>query len=202
MIAGVERRTDQTRVLIDYICSYDRTDDVETANDHRLNMMLDRLSGSRLFWRPVIGQYLRDPFQNIDHQMTLETGLGYELIRTHRVEWEIFAGAGVNYVRWSSLEATQSSSHRSPAFTLGTLFDAEVTDNTDFLFSFQMTFLDEESGEYQHHLVSTLSTELTGNLDLDISFIWDRTEAPPPLENGGICEQNDFRFITGIGFEF
>ena len=202
MIAGLERRTERSRVLFDYIGSYNRTDDVETANDHRVNLVLDRFSGSRLFWRPIIGQYLRDPFQNIDHQVTLETGLGYELIRNRRTEWELFAGAGGNYVQRSSVEAGQSSSSSSPAFTLGTLFDTELTDSTDFLFSFQMTFLDEESGEYQHHLLTTLSTELTGNLDLDISFIWDRTEAPPPLENGSVAEQDDFRFITGIGFDF
>lgn len=202
MIAGLVRRTDSSRLLIDYIGSYHRTDDIETANDHRVNLALDRFSGSRLFWRPILGQYLRDPFQNIDHQVTLETGLGYELIRNRRTEWEIFAGAGVNYVQRKSVEAGQSSSSSSPAFTLGTSFDTELTDSTDYLFSFQMTFLDEEAGEYQHHLITALSTELIGNLDLDISFVWDRTEAPPPLADGSITEKDDFRFITGIGFDF
>jgi hypothetical protein len=202
MIAGFARRTDRSRVLIDYIGSYNRTDDIETANDHRVNMTWDRFSGSRLFWRPFLGQYLRDPFQNIDHQVTLETGLGYELIRNRRTEWEIFAGAGVNYVQRKSVEEGQASSSSSPAFTLGTSFDTELTDSTDYHFSFQMTFLDEESGEYQHHLVTTLSTKLIGNLDLNFSFIWDRTDAPPPLADGSFAEKDDFRFITGIGFDF
>lgn len=202
MMASMVRRTEKTRVLIDYTGRYDRTDGVDTANDHRINLIMDRFSGSRLFWRPIIVQYLRDPFQNIDHQATLETGLGYELIDNSRTEWDVYAGAGVNYVQRTSVEEGQSANSTSPAFTLGTTFDTELTEHTDYYFGFQMTFLDEESGEYQHHLVTTLSTELIGNLDLDISFIWDRTGSPPPLADGSVTEKDDFRFVTGIGFDF
>lgn len=202
MVAGLDRTTPNHRLRIDYIGSYNKTDDIETANDHRLNFVLDRFSGSRLFWRPVLGQYLRDPFQNIEHQLTLETGLGYELVDNGRTEWDIYTGAGANRVRRVSVEAGEPLSSTSPAFTLGTSFETELTSWMDYLLGFQMTFLDEESGEYQHHLITTLSTDLVGDLDLDLTFVWDRTRAPPPLEDGSAAEKDDYRLITSVGFEF
>ena len=114
MLAGIERRTPQSRIFVDYLGTFNETEGVQIANNHRVNLVLDRFTGSRLFWRPFIGQYFRDPFQNIDHQGTLETGLGYELTNSSRTEWDIFAGVGVNYVERVSVEPGQPSSARRP----------------------------------------------------------------------------------------
>jgi hypothetical protein len=202
MTAGVERRTPQSRAFIDYLGNFNETEDERIANNHRVNLVFDRFSGSRLFWRPVIGQYLKDPFQNIKHQVTLETGIGYELVNTRKTDWGIYSGAGGNHVRRVSVEPEQEKNSTSPAWTIGTHFDTELTSWVDYLFTFHATFLDDESGEYQHHLVSTLSTDLVGDIDFDISFIWDRTQNPPPRADGTPVEKDDFRLMTGIGFDF
>lgn len=202
MMAGVERRTPRSRAVMDYIGNFNETEGEQIANNHRVNAVFDRFSGSRLFWRPVIGQYFKDPFQNIRHQVTLETGLGYELINNSRTKWEIFAGAGVNHVRRVSVGPEEASNSNSPAWSLGTHFETELTSWMDYLFTFHATFLDEESGEYQHHLVTTLSTDLVRNIDFDVTFVWDRTGAPPPRADGTPIEKDDFRLMTGIGFDF
>jgi hypothetical protein len=202
MLAGIERRTPQSRVFVDYLGTFNETERVQVANNHRVNLVFDRFSGSRLFWRPFIGQYFRDPFQNIEHQGTLETGLGFELTDTSRTEWEIFAGAGFNYVERVSVEPGQPSNSTSPAFSIGTNFDTEVTRWMDYLFAFTATFVDEDSGSYQHHLLTTLSSDLAGNFDIDISFVWDRTDMPPPLADGTFPKQDDFRLMVGLSYEF
>jgi len=202
MIAGLERRTPQSRVFIDYIGSFNETEGVRVDNNHRVNVAFDKFSGTRFFWRPFIGQYFRDPFQNIEHQFTLETGVGYEITDTSRTEWDVWSAVGVNAVRRVSVESGQPSKTRSPALSLGTDFDTELTSWMDYLFSFQMTFLDEESGEYQHHLLTTLSTDLIRNIDFDVSVVWDRTESPPPDAQGNIPEKDDFRLMVGISFDF
>lgn len=202
MIAGIERRTAQSRTFVDYIGNFNETAGVEVTNNHRVNGVLDRFSGSRLFWRPVVFQYFRDPFQNIEHQGTLETGMGYELTDTSRTEWDLFAAVGVNYVERVSVEPGQQSNSTSPALSIGTDFDTELTSWMDYLFSFTATFLDEESGSYQHHLLTTLSSDLAGNFDVDISFVWDRTENPPPLADGTLPERDDYRLLVGISYEF
>jgi len=202
MSAGIERRTAQSRTFIDYIGNFNETEGVQVANNHRLNGTVDRFSGSRLFWRPLIAQYFRDPFTNIEHQGTLVSGLGYDIIDTSRTEWDTYIAVGVNYVERVSVEAGQPTSSTSPSLTIGTAFDTELTSWMDYEFSFSATFLDEESGTYQHHLVTTLSSDLTGNFDIDVSFVWDRTEDPPPLEDTTIPEQDDFRLLISLAYDF
>ena len=202
MIAGVERRTPLSRTFVDYIGTFNETEGVRVANNHRVNGVLDRFSDSRFFWRPLIGQYFRDPFQNIQNQLTLETGLGFEITDTSRTEWEIYASVGSNYVERVSVEVGQPSSSSSPALSVGTSFDTELSSWMDYLFSFTATFVDEESGSYQHHLLTTLSSDLAGNFDIDISLVWDRTQSPPPLADGTFPEQDDFRLLVGLSYEF
>lgn len=202
MSAGVERRTARSRTFIDYLGNFNKTDDVQVANNHRLNGVVDRFSGSRFFWRPLVAQYFRDPFQNIEHQGTLVSGLGYDIIDTSRTAWDIYAAVGVNYVERVSVEVGQPTSSTSPSLTIGTEFDTELTSWMDYEFSFSASFLDEESGTYQHHLVTTLSSDLVGNFDIDISFVWDRTEDPPPLADTSVPEQDDFRLLVSLAYDF
>jgi hypothetical protein len=65
-----------------------------------------------------------------------------------------------------------------------------------------MNFLNSESGRYQHHIVTNLSTDLIGNLDFDVSLIWDRTEKPQRQEDGTLPEKDDLRLIFGLGYDF
>jgi len=162
LLLGLERRTPGSRIALDYLGNFNETEGTQIANNHRLNGNWDRFRGNRLFWRPLIGQYYRDIFQNIDHQGTLETGLGYELIDNSRTDWTVSAGLGINYIRYRSVEEGLDRGQRSPAFSLGTNFETELTLWMDYLFLAHMTFVDEDSGAYQHHLLTTLSTELTG----------------------------------------
>jgi len=201
-LLGIERRTPNSRVTIDYIGNFNETEGQQIANNHRVTGAYDRFTGSRLFWRPVLGQFFRDPFQNIRNQGTLETGLGYELIDTARTDWEISAGIGANFVRYDSVEAGQSTSSTSPAVTLGTTFETELTSWMDYIFEFHATFLDDASGAYQHHLLTTLSTDLIGNFDLDVSFVWDRTQKPQPRADQSIPERDDYRMMIGVSYEF
>ena len=200
--ASAERLTPQSRLIMDYLGTFNETGGEQVANSHRVNLVVDRFSRYRFFWRPVISQYYRDPFQNIAHQGTLETGVGYHLIDTRKTEWDVYTAVGVNYVERVSVAEGEKDNRTSPSVSLGTDFETELTSWIDYLFSFQMTFLDEESGDYQHHLVSTLSTDLVYDIDLDVSFIWDRTESPPPSATGTIPEQDDFRLMVGLSFEF
>jgi hypothetical protein len=202
LLLGLERRTPGSRIALDYLGNFNETEGLQIANNHRLNGSYNLFSGNRFFWRPLIGQYFRDIFQNIDHQGTVETGLGYELIDTSRTDWTVSAGLGLNYVRYRSVEEDNDRSQRSPAFSLGTDFETELSSWMDYLLLAHVTFLDEASGSYQHHLLTTLSTELTGRLDLDVSFIWDRIQKPQVRADGSVPEKDDYRLMLGLGFEF
>ena len=58
------------------------------------------------------------------------------------------------------------------------------------------------AGAYQHHILGRLSTDLVGDLDLDFTVVWDRTEKPQQRADGTFPEQDDYRVIIGLGYEF
>lgn len=200
--AAAERRTPISRVQMDYRANYNRTEGTQVADNHRVNLRVDRFSRRQVFWRPLISQFYRDPFQNIANQISVETGLGYELIDTKRTAWEIYTAVGVNYVERDSSGVGESNERTSPSISFGTDFDTELTSWIDYEFNFRMTFLDEESGKYQHNLVTSVSTDLIGDIDFDVSLVWDRTENPQASATGVVPEKDDFRVMVGIGYDF
>ena len=201
-LAHTERRTLTSRVILDYIGNFNETEGVEVANNHRFNGSYDLLSTRKLFWRPLSVQYFRDVFQNIEHQATIETGLGFNAIDNARTELLFAGGIGANFLRNNSVTAGNESTNRSPAVSFTMDFDTELTSWMDYLFAFQARVVDEQSGTYQQHLLTTLSTDLIGNFDLDVSFVWDRIQDPQPRADGSIPEQDDYRLIIGLGYEF
>jgi hypothetical protein len=60
----------------------------------------------------------------------------------------------------------------------------------DYLFTFTATFVDEEFGAYQDYFMTTLSSDLAGNFDINFSFVWDRTQSPLPLADDSFLEQD------------
>lgn len=200
--AHAERRTLTNRVTLNYIGNINETERVEVANNHRFNGSFDLLSTRKFFWRPVSGQYFRDKFQNIAHQATVETGLGFNAIDNAKTELQLAGGIGVNFLRNNSVTTGNDTTTTSPAISFTTDFETELTSWMDFVFAFQGRVVDEQSGKYQQHLLTTLSTDLIGNFDLDVSFVWDRIQDPQQREDGSIPEQDDYRLIIGLGYDF
>ena len=87
------------------------------------------------------------------------------------------------------------------ALVLDTAFDTELTKKIDFKASYRCDLVDQESGEYIHHALTSLEIELTSRLDLDLSVVWDRIQAPKPDSTGQVPEQDDVYFFFGIDFE-
>jgi putative salt-induced outer membrane protein YdiY len=199
---GAIRRTPTSRVTADYLAEINETEGERIADSHRVNITYDQFAAGRLFWRPVSFQYFHDRPQNIQHQATIDSGVGYRLVDSPRVNWDIQAGIGVNYLNHVSVIPGESENETSPVGTLGSDLTVEVTPSIDYELFVDMNFLNSESGRYQHHIVTSLSTNLIGNLDFDVSLIWDRTEKPQRKEDGTLPEKDDLRLIFGLGYDF
>lgn len=202
LIMGFVRRTPVSRVTIDYLGQVNETEGERVADSHRANISVDRFTGRRFFWRPVSAQYFHDRFQNIRHQATVDSGVGYQLVDSQRVEWDVQAGVGVNYLRPVSVSPGESENETSPVGTVGSNLTVEITQSIDYELFIDVNFLNKESGSYQHHIVTSLSTDLIGNLDFDASLIWDRIESPQRQEDGSLPEKDDLRMIFGLSYEF
>ena len=57
-------------------------------------------------------------------------------------------------------------------------------------------------GNTSHHLLSVLSFDIWGPLDLDVSLTWDRTQDPVPDQDGNRPVPDDLRLSLGLGIDF
>jgi putative salt-induced outer membrane protein YdiY len=202
VMANLKRRTSASRFTADYLANYSNTGDTETANNQRLSGFYDQFLTAKFYWQVLYAEYYRDPFSNIDGQYSLSTGAGYDIIHTSKSEWSINAGAGYQEQLFVSVEAGEDDSSSSPFVTLGTLLDHEITSDLDFLFDYSLRFLNEDNGEYTHHMLTKFSFDLFKDLDLDVSFIWDRIEKPQRTEDGSLPKQDDYQLIVSLAYEF
>jgi hypothetical protein len=51
-------------------------------------------------------------------------------------------------------------------------------------------------------MISTLKSEITRDLDLDISAVWDRISHPTEDDTGNLPEPDDYRLLLGLSYSF
>jgi hypothetical protein len=200
--ANVERSTASTRMVLDYIGNYSEADNQETSQNHRISGYRDSFISKKYFWRQFTGEYYRDPFKNVDHQLSLMTAFGYHIIFNSKTTWDISAGIGGRYTKFKSVEPGKSSDDISPGFGAGTMYDSELNKWIDLLVDYNFMIVNEDNGTYTHHFITTLSTELTDDFDFDISFIWDRIRKPQPNSDGTVPEKDDTQLIIGLSYDY
>jgi putative salt-induced outer membrane protein YdiY len=197
-----KRRTVKTRLTLDYIGNYNNTEDEEVANNHRASAGWDIFITDRMYVQAVFGEYFRDPFQNVADRYTVGAGIGYTLVDTTKITWEIVGGPAYQYTEFASVEPDADDFNATPALVAATIYDHELTGWMDFLFEYRFQFVNEESGQYNHHMVTGFETEITSLLDFDVTFVWDRIEKPRPDEDGLVPFQDDVRLIVGLGLDW
>ncbi len=200
--ANIQRRTASSRFINDYIGNFSQSQGIDTSNNHRFNSYYDSFLNRKFFWRVYSAEYHRDTFRNIDNQISLGSSFGYDIIRTSKTEWEISGGIGGLYTQFVSVGPTEDIESRSPYIGFGTKYDTEVTGWMDYLFDFKFQLVEESAGTYTHHLVTTLSSDITGDLDLDVSFVWDRVSDPQPAADLTVPEKDDVQLIVAVSYEF
>jgi len=205
VMANFKRRTARTRFNADYLANYSEAQQIDTADNQRLSGYFDWFFTGRFYWKTLEAEYYRDPFSNIGGQYSASTGFGYDFIHTPRTEWTINAGLGHQELRFESVQVGDPASSDSPFFTAGTRFDYELTSDIDILYDYSMRRLNEANGQYTHHMLGTISFDLIGDLDLDVSIIWDHVEKPTPIDDEGVVtvpEQDDYQLIVSLAYDF
>jgi hypothetical protein len=199
---GTVRRSVRNRTVIDYIGNITRIDSEDTSNNHRVTLGWDRFLSKRLFLNLIGLEWYRDPFQNIANRWTVTAGLGYEIVDTARTSWTALAGPAWQSTNWKSVPPGDDDSASSMALRIGTRFDHEFTGSIDYYAYYNAFFTDEESGTYTHHFDTGLKIELIGDLDANVSWVWDRVQDPRALADGTFPKKDDTRLIFGLGWSF
>jgi hypothetical protein len=200
--ARVRRRTVNSRVVVDWLASFNDTDGVVATDNQRLTGTWDLFLSKRFYITPVFAEWYRDPFQNIANKYTLAVAAGYDIIDTSKIDWTVSGGPGYTHTQFDDVAEGSPDDDSAAAFIFGTTYDHEISKKLDFLFDYRATLTNETSGEYLHHLLTSLEFELTRILDFDITWVWDRIQNPRADSDGTFPEQDDYRLSFMLGLDF
>jgi putative salt-induced outer membrane protein YdiY len=200
--ANVKRRTTRNRTVIDFVGNQNHTDGVDVSDNQRASAGWDLFVSKRFFVKPVFGEYFRDPFQNIGSRVTLGVGVGYQLIDTAKIDWQVSGGPAYQETSYDSVVTGMDDTESTPAAIVGTTASWDISKWMEFDGAYNAQIVNEESGTYNHHMLLSFETDITSLIDFDISWIWDRIQDPVPDIAGIEPEQDDFRTTVGLTFEF
>jgi hypothetical protein len=200
--AELARRTPNTTFLIDYLGNYSQVNNVQSANNDRVNSSYDIRLNQDWFLRPVQLEYYHDSLANIAYRLTGGASVGYYIFDRSGLEWTVAAGPGYQYTRFSTVEADQADNASTPAAVLTSDFKQDITQRLTFKQSWQSIFTKEQAGQYSHHAVTTLEFEVKKHLNLDVSFVWDYLQNPQTRSDGAVPQKSDYYLTVGFGVRF
>ncbi|MFD2167517.1 YdiY family protein [Thalassotalea euphylliae] len=206
--AEAQRRTSTSRLKADFVANFSESEDkdtgetTETANSRRLTAFYDWFFSQRIFFRAADFEYFADELGNIDYRATLGVGLGYHVVETDDIQWDVTAGPSYQQTRYIEVEPGEDDTENSSVLMLGTYFEWELTKDIDFETKYQVQIVSEEAGELIHHLQTGVEIELINDFDLDLTLYVDRVDKPRPEEDGRVPDKDDYRFVVSLGYEF
>jgi hypothetical protein len=196
------RRTPNTTLKFDYLGNYSKADNIENANNTRVNAIYDIRLNKDWFVRAAQFEYFQDKLANIDYRLTGGVGAGYYIFDRTGLEWTVAAGPSFQYTKFATVETNQNESASTPAGVLVSYFKADITKRLTFIQSWNSTFVKQEAGQYTHHTVSSLEFEIKRHLNLDVSLVWDYLQNPQTKADGTVPQKSDYYLTVGMGVRF
>jgi hypothetical protein len=200
--AELARRTPNTTLLIDYLGNYSQVNNVQSADNKRVNLSYDVRLNQDWFVRPIQFEYYQDTLANISYRLTGSMSAGYYIFDRTGLEWTVAAGPGYQYTLFSTVEADQPDSASTPAAVISSSFKQDITQRLTLKQTWQSIFTKEQAGQYTHHAVTTLEFEIKRHLNLDVSFVWDYLQNPQTRSDGAIPQKSDYYLTVGFGVRF
>ena len=143
--AELARRTPGTTLLIDYLGNYSQVNNVQSANNDRVNVSFDVRLNQDWFVRPIQFEYYHDSLANISYRLTEGVSAGYYIFDRNGLEWTVSAGPGYQLTRFGTVEPGQSDTATTPAGVFNSNFKADITRRLTFYQTWQSMFTDRRS---------------------------------------------------------
>lgn len=198
----LQRRDATSRFTAQYDGVVSVVDDEEVANNHRAVANYDLYLTERLYVRPFRLEAFRDRFSNIEYRLTPSVGLGYDIVDTGDLDWQVGGGFGWQFTEFDEAPPGQSKREDTGAFLVGTNLEWEASEKVDVVFRYDITVPVPETNTYNFRADLRVEVEVYNDLDLDVGFIWDRINEPQADAAGMVPDPNDFRVFVGLGWEF
>jgi hypothetical protein len=204
------KREDRMTLLdLNYNGTFGSTDGEQVVKRHLGEGLFNVFLGSRWWVTPAFGQLFNDTFQNIRFRATPAAGAGVHLVDKPNVEWDFQTGVGYQFLRFTSdAEPTLRNPQNDVFIPLFTYWDFDITGDIDLTMSWLTNLVVTTIGNTNHTGKADLAIELTSVLDLDIAFLFLRTEQPaqpapttPPDPPATPVKKNEYQLVVGISLE-
>jgi len=202
--AKIERRTPFTRFRADFTYTYSKStvSDAEKVitDTGRLTTYLDWFYSSKIFFRVFDYEHFTDLQQNIDARDTIGLSVGYHLVNNKRIQWDVTIGP--SYQQTVYRKTTEENDQKSGVVAFGTLLDYSISSRVDYLFDYQLQFVEEQSGKRNSHLKTGFEFDLNNDFELDFSLYLDRVAEPVTPAGTTPPKSNDYRLVLSLGYSF
>lgn len=202
--AKVQRRTPFSRFRTDFSYTYSKSttegSEQVVTDTSRLTSYFDWFYSSKMFFRVFDYEFFTDLQQNINTRNTIGFSLGYHLVNNKRIQWDVTLGP--SYQQTSYYNTAPENDQQSGVIAIGTLLDYKISSRVDYLFDYQMQFVEENSGKRNSHLKTGFDIELSNDLNVNFSLYWDRVAQPVSVDGATTPEPNDFRLVFSFGYDF
>lgn len=196
------RREDRLTLLnVTYNATFGRTNGTQNVRRHLANLDFRLFVAKRWFVTPAWCQFLNDRFQNIRFRATPAAGAGVHVIDESQVTWDFQTGIGYQFLKYNDGSTVDGANPQSDAFIpLSTSWDFDITGDIDLTLSWLTNLVVTTIGNTNHTGKAKLSIELTSALDLDVAFLFLRTEnpGPPPEPADPPIKKDDYQLVVGI----
>jgi len=201
-LVKIRREATRTRIDLDYNANYSKVDSVQTINNHRVSGGWNIIIKRGFFVSPLLGEFYKDEFQNINVRGTIGAGLGIYVVRKSDIEWNLQIGGSYRETRYISVEAGQSAKNQTGAVVPATVLEWDITGDIELDVNYNAQVGVPDPKDSTHHLQAFLSIDLFGDLiDLTTNFTWDRIENPKGNAGGITPERDDYRLALGLGID-
>jgi hypothetical protein len=188
-----------TRAAITYDGTFGTASRAEVANRHLAGGDVDIFVHPIIYVKALTGQLLYDKFQNIRLRATPATGVGFHLITTYVVNWDLeFAPLGYQYLSLLDPLASVENPQNDAYMMFRTFADIDFTDDIQLLLEWRTNLVYTTIGNTNHVGSLDFTVRVTTLLHLNTSFLYLRTEQPFPRSDGTIPKQNDYQIVFGI----
>ncbi len=196
------RREDQLTLLdLNYNATFGKTNGVQNVNRQLGEFLFNVFLGSRWWVTPAFGQLFNDRFQNIKFRPA--AGAGVHIFDKPKVKWDFITGIGYQYLNALDPAAGTRNPQNDAFIPLYTYWDFDITGDIDFTVSWLTNLVVTTIGNTNHTGKADLSVELTSLIDLDLAFLYLRTEQPLQPADPALpaIEKNDYQLVVGISLE-
>jgi hypothetical protein len=188
-----------TRAAISYDGTFGKASRVEVANRHLAGGDVDIFVHPIIYVKALTGQLLYDKFQNIRLRATPAAGVGFHLITTYVVNWDLeFAPAGYQYLSLLDPAAAVENPQNDGYMMFRMFADLDFTDDIQFFNDTATTEIYTTIGNTNHVGSLDFSLRVTTLFYLNTSFLYLRTEEPFPRSDGTVPKQNDYQIVFGV----